>query len=161
MVFCPPPATRGKVTPGKKGESGHPVDKVCSALGLEYSKCLHYAIAHLRRADGGLRPKSADNTTPCSMNLLCEGQRCWNNLFRCTFNSQNFSHRSWATQVHDASDRSHLRLLVLRGIPPGICTPAVRSQHQVYSEERGSSRRAPVVHCGHVSFLRECCANMI
>jgi len=60
---------------GKKGEECG-VDKVRSALGVEYSKALHYAIAHLRRADGGLRPKQAE-VAGCSMDLLSGGdKRC-------------------------------------------------------------------------------------
>ena len=71
QYFCPPPSVRG----GEAGESG--VDKVRSALGHEYYKTLHYAIAHLRRADGGLRPKT-EGAAGCSMNLLARGDtdRC-------------------------------------------------------------------------------------
>ena len=70
-IFCPPPPMRG----GGQGECG--VDKIRSALGIEYSKALHYAIGHLRRADGGLRPKK-DGEPGCSMDLLAGGDnhRC-------------------------------------------------------------------------------------
>ena len=68
--FCPPPPLRGI-----QGEECG-VDKVRSALGREYSKPLHYAIAHLRRADGGLRPKK-EGVPGCSMDLLsASDQRC-------------------------------------------------------------------------------------
>ena len=65
--FCPPPPTR-------KGDAQEvcPVDKVRSALGSEYNKSLHFCIAHLRRADGGLRPKGAERAVG-SMNLLAAG----------------------------------------------------------------------------------------
>jgi hypothetical protein len=70
-LFCPPPAVRS----GGPGECG--VDKVRSALGIEYSMGLQYAIGHLRRGDGGLRPKK-DGEPGCSMDLLAGGDnhRC-------------------------------------------------------------------------------------
>jgi hypothetical protein len=40
---------------------------------MEYNKSLHFGIAHLRRADGGLRPKGAERAVG-SMNLLAEGE---------------------------------------------------------------------------------------
>ncbi len=64
--FCPPQPLRGH------GPAESKMDKVRSALASEYSKPLHYCIAHLRRADGGLRPKtegSAPGSAP-SMDLL-------------------------------------------------------------------------------------------
>ncbi len=87
MIFCPPPPTRGKAKPGLETE--HTIDKVRSALGVEYIKNLHYAIAHLRRADGGLRPKTAENVS-CSMNLLAEGQRCGIHFILLHFKFNNF-----------------------------------------------------------------------
>ena len=54
------------------GEDVSTVDKIRSALGIEYNKSLHYCIAHLRRADGGLRPKGEERPAG-SMNLLAEG----------------------------------------------------------------------------------------
>jgi hypothetical protein len=87
VAFCPPPHTRGK---GKHGlETEHTIDKVRSALGVGYIKNLHYAIAHLRRADGGLRPKTAANAS-CSMNLLSEGQRCGIHVILLHFKFINF-----------------------------------------------------------------------
>ncbi len=50
------------------------VDKVKSALGVEYSKALHSTIAHLSRADGGLRPKQA-GIYGCSMDILSGGDK--------------------------------------------------------------------------------------
>jgi hypothetical protein len=70
--FCPPPPKRGKQTQESEEADGLGIDKVRSALGNEYSKLLHYCIAHLRRADGALRPKSESRTVG-SMNLLAEG----------------------------------------------------------------------------------------
>ncbi len=69
--FRATPSARG----GGPGECG--VDKIRSALGIEYSKALHYAIGHLRRADDGLRPKK-DGEPGCSMGLLAGGDnhRC-------------------------------------------------------------------------------------
>ena len=66
--FCPPPPTR-------KGnaEDGNNIDKIQSALGYEYMKTIHYCMAHLRRADGGLRPKGEGQPVG-SMNLLAEGE---------------------------------------------------------------------------------------
>ena len=72
--FCPPPPTRATRVGGSPGSGvspGESIDKVRSALALEYVKNLHYTIAHLRRADGGLRPKTADAPT-CSMDLFAE-----------------------------------------------------------------------------------------
>ena len=70
-ILCPPPPTR---TGGKgRTENRATIDKVRSALGIEYTKALHYCIAHLRRADGGLRPKGPDRPVG-SMNLLAEGE---------------------------------------------------------------------------------------
>jgi hypothetical protein len=62
VYFCPPPPTRGL------GPDESKLDKVRSALAGEYSKTLHYCIGHLRRADGGLRPKKEGSV--CSMDLL-------------------------------------------------------------------------------------------
>ena len=67
--FCPPPPTRKS----EAVEVSSAEDKVRSALGTEYNKCLHYCIAHLRRADGGLRPKGGDRPVG-SMNLLAKGE---------------------------------------------------------------------------------------
>jgi hypothetical protein len=60
---------------GEPEKSG--VDKLRSALGIEYSKAFHYAIAHLRRGDGALRPKT-EGASSCSMDLLAGGEnnRC-------------------------------------------------------------------------------------
>ena len=66
----------------KGGECG--VDNVLSALGVGYSKALHYTIAHLRRADGGLSLTEAEasggslaGNTSCTMDLLSGGdKRC-------------------------------------------------------------------------------------
>jgi hypothetical protein len=56
---------------------------------MQYVKNLHYAIAHLRRADGGLRPKAAANAS-CSMNLSSEGQRCRIHFVLLHFKFTNF-----------------------------------------------------------------------
>ena len=37
---------------GNKKRQQCDVDKICSALEIEYPKALHYAIGHLRRGDG-------------------------------------------------------------------------------------------------------------
>ena len=67
--FCPPPPTRKS----EAEEVSSAEDKVQFALGVEYEKILHYCIAHLRRADGGLRPKREDRAVG-SMNLLAQGE---------------------------------------------------------------------------------------
>ena len=70
LYFCPPPPQRGGNEPGE-----NTIDKIRSALGIEYIKNLHYTIAHLRRADGALIPRTERGGVG-SMNLLAEKQRC-------------------------------------------------------------------------------------
>ncbi len=111
MNFCIPPPTRGKAKPGLETE--HTSDKVRSALGVQYFKSLHYTIAHLRRADGGLRLKSAANAS-CSMNLLSQGQRCGIHFILLHFKFTNFLYSACDAQVHNLRQRPPLRLLGLR-----------------------------------------------
>ena len=76
--FCPPPPTRKSEAEDVRSAE----DKVRSALGMEYEKILHYCIAHLRRADGGLRPKGEDRAVG-SMNLLAQGEDTPRLVARC------------------------------------------------------------------------------
>ena len=70
--LCPPPPKRKVNSLVEESVVACGIDKVRGALGNEYIKALHYCIAHLRRADGALRPKS--ETRPVgSMNLLAAG----------------------------------------------------------------------------------------
>ena len=47
-VFCPPPDKKNKTSPDYKESLG--------VLGVRYDPSMHFAIAHLRRADGALAP---------------------------------------------------------------------------------------------------------
>jgi hypothetical protein len=75
--FCPPPPLRGI-----EGDETCGADKIRSALGMEYCKPLHYAIAHLRRADGALRPKR-EGVPGCSMDLLSAGEHRYGSTDLC------------------------------------------------------------------------------
>ena len=69
---------------------------------MEYIKSLHYAIAHLRRADAALNPK-AEGSSDCSMDLLSDKAKS-----RCFFSAQLIRQNSDSLVLHrytlDADD---------------------------------------------------------
>ena len=67
--FCPPVARRKT---GSEQES-EKVDKVRSALGVNYKKDLHYALGHMRRWDGAY-PPLANGKKAVDLMMTEEGQ---------------------------------------------------------------------------------------